>query len=45
MILKKRFGILNYEFNRPLPTEKNTKAIELMKDELKEKIMTEVCCS
>ena len=43
--IEKKIWLSNYELNRPLPTEKNTKVIELMKDELKEKIMTEVCCS
>ena len=36
-----RFDTSNYEVNRPLPTGKNKKMIGLMKDELREKIMTE----
>ena len=36
-----RFGSLNYEINRPLPIAKNKKVIELMKDKLGRKIMTE----
>ena len=36
-----RFGISNYEVNRPLPTGKNKKVIGLMKDELGGKIITE----
>ena len=40
-MLKKRFDTSNYEFNRPLPTGKNKKTIELMKDQLGGKIMTE----
>ena len=40
-MLKKRFDTSNYEFNRPLPTGKNKKKIELMKDQLGGKIMTE----
>ena len=39
--VEKRFDILNYEVNRPLPTGKNKKLIGLMKDELGGKIMTE----
>ena len=39
--VEKRFDTPNYEVNRQLPTEKNKKVIELMKDELREKIMTE----
>ena len=31
--LKKRFDTSNYEVNRPLPTGKNKKVIELMKEE------------
>ena len=38
---QKRFGTSNYEVNRPLSTGKNKKVIELMKDELGGKIMTE----
>ena len=41
MILKKRFDISNYGIDRPLPKGKNKKVIELMKDELRGKIMTE----
>ena len=32
--VEKRFDTSNYEINRPLPTGKNKKVIELMKDEL-----------
>ena len=39
--VEKRFDTSNYEVNRPLPTGKNKKVIELMKDELGGKIMTE----
>ena len=39
--VEKRFHTSNYEFNRPLLTEKNKKVIGLMKDELGGKIMTE----
>ena len=39
--VEKRFGTSNYEVNRPLPTGKNKKVIELMKDEFRRKIMTE----
>ena len=39
MMLKKRFDS-DYECNRPLPAEKNEKVIVLIKDKLKEKIMT-----
>ena len=39
--VKKRFDTSNYEFNRPLPTGKNKKVIELMKDELGGKIIVE----
>ena len=37
----KRFDTSNYEVNRPLPTGKNKRVIELMKDELGGKIITE----
>ena len=37
----KRFDTSNYEVDRPLPTGKNKKVIELMKDELGGKIITE----
>ena len=37
----KRFDTSNYEVNRSLPKGKNKKVIELMKDELGGKIMTE----
>ena len=39
--VEKRFDTSNYEIDRPLPTGKNKKVIELMKDELGGKIMTE----
>ena len=39
--IEKRFDTSNYEVNRPLPTAKNKKVIELMKDELRGKIMVE----
>ena len=39
--VEKRFDTSNYEVNRPLPIGKNNKVIELMKDELGGKIMTE----
>ena len=39
--VKKRFDTSNYEFNRPLPTGKNKKVIELMKGELGGKIIVE----
>ena len=35
------FDNWNYELNRPLPEEKNENVIELTKDELRGKIMTE----
>ena len=35
------FDTSNYDCDRPLPTGKNKKAIELMRDELGGKIMTE----
>ena len=38
---EKRFDTSNYELNRPLPTGKNKKVIELMKDQLGGKIITE----
>ena len=38
--VEKRFNTSNYEFNRPLPTEKNKKVIGLMKNVLEGKIMT-----
>ena len=40
-VVEKRFDTSNYEVNRPLPKGKNKKVIELMKDELGGKIMTE----
>ena len=39
--VEKRFDTLNYECDRPLPTGKNNKVIELMKDELGGRIITE----
>ena len=39
--IEKRFDTSNYEVNRPLPTAKNKKVIELMKDKLRGKIMVE----
>ena len=39
--VEKRFNTSNYQANRPLPTGKNKKVIELLKDELGGKIMTE----
>ena len=39
--VEKRFDTSNYEFNRPLPKEKNKKVIGLMKDQLRGKIITE----
>ena len=36
---KTRFHTSNYEFNRPLPEEKNEKVIGLIKDELGGKVM------
>ena len=39
--IDKRFDTSNYEIDRPLPTGKNKKVIELMKDELGRKIITE----
>ena len=39
--VEKRFDTSNYEVDSPLPTGKNKKVIGLMKDELREKIMTE----
>ena len=39
--VEKRFDTSNYEVDRPLPTGKNNKVIELMKDELGGKIITE----
>ena len=39
--VEKRFDTSNYECNRPLPTGKNKKVIDLMKDELGRKIITE----
>ena len=39
--VEKRFDTSNYKVGRPLPTGKNKKVIELMKDELGGKIMTE----
>ena len=40
--IEKRFDTLNYEVDRPLPTGKNKKVIELMKDKLGGKIMTDI---
>ena len=39
--VENRFDTSNYEVNRPLPTGKNKKIIDLMKDELGRKIITE----
>ena len=39
--VEKRFDTSNYEVDRPLPTGKNKKVIELMKDKLGGKIITE----
>ena len=39
--VKNRFDTSNYEANRPLPTGKNKNVIDLMKDELGGKIITE----
>ena len=39
--VQKRFDTSNYEVDRPLPTGKNKKAIGLMKDELRGRIMKE----
>ena len=39
--VEKRFDASNYECNRPSPTGKNKKVIELMKDELGGKIISE----
>ena len=41
--IEKRFDTSNYEVNRPLPTGKNKKVIELMKGELGGNIMTKFC--
>ena len=38
--VEKRYDTSDYEADRPLPKEKNKKVIGLMKDELKEKIIT-----
>ena len=39
--VEKKFDASNYEVNRPLPTGKKKKVIELIKYELGGKIMTE----
>ena len=39
--VENRFDTSNYKINRPLPTGKNKKVIDLMKDELGGKIITE----
>ena len=39
--VEKRFDTSNYECDRPLPTGKNNKVIELMKDELGGRIITD----
>ena len=39
--VENRFDTSNYEVNRPLPTGKNKKIIDLMKNELGGKIITE----
>ena len=39
--VEKKFDTSNHEVNRPLPTGKNKKVIDLMKDELGGKIITE----
>ena len=41
MMLKKRFDTSNYECDRPLPTGRNKKVIELMKDELGGRVITD----
>ena len=38
--VENRFDTSNYEVNRPLPTGKNKKVIDLMKDELGGKVIT-----
>ena len=40
--VENRFDTSNYEVNRPLPTGKNKKVIDLMKDELGGKIIMEL---
>ena len=40
--VKTRSDTSNYEFDRPLPKEKNKKVIGLVKNELRGKVMTEL---
>ena len=40
--VKTRSDTSNYEFDRPLPKEKNKKVIGLEKNELRGKVMTEL---
>ena len=41
--VEKKLDISNYELNWPLPKGKNKKAVGLMKDELRGKIMKNDC--
>ena len=40
--VKTRFDTSNYELDRPLPKRKNKKILGLVKNELHEKVMTEL---
>ena len=40
--VKTRSDTSNYEFDRPLPKERNKKVIGLVKNELRGKVMTEL---